>query len=151
MTPTRYELVLEASADGAQWHARQPELRPCLGASSARPHAHLAPRRRHELPSLWKPVSLATPPKLVLGRRVNPGTAPSQRDPPQRLVSRRQVPPLHMPRLDWRLWFAALPSRPPAWVDPLLHKLLHGEPAVTGLLGSRPRAEPAQPCTPQHA
>lgn len=53
--------------------------------------------------------------------------------------------PLHMPRLDWQLWFAALRgSEPSPWVVPFAKKLLELEPGVLALLeeypfpGSRP-------------
>ena len=66
-----------------------------------------------ELPARYKPVDAAARPKLV--------------------------PPGHMPRLDWRLWFAALASTTPPWVDRLLERLRQGEPAVARLLGVRER------------
>lgn len=43
--------------------------------------------------------------------------------------------PLHMPRLDWQLWFAALSTcRQTAWMPGLLVALERGSPAVWGLL-----------------
>jgi len=48
---------------------------------------------------------------------------------------------LHMPRLDWQMWFAALDSpRSPrtAWVGALLERLLEGSPEVQGLLRASP-------------
>jgi len=47
--------------------------------------------------------------------------------------------PLHMPRLDWRMWFAALSSydRQP-WMRPFLEGLLEGRPEVLGLLAEDP-------------
>lgn len=46
---------------------------------------------------------------------------------------------LHMPRLDWLLWFAALsgPNRHP-WTATLAQRLLQGEPAVLGLFARNP-------------
>lgn len=48
---------------------------------------------------------------------------------------------LHMPRLDWQLWFAALEHRGPRrsrWVADLVERLLEGSPEVLGLLGPNP-------------
>jgi len=47
---------------------------------------------------------------------------------------------VHMPRLDWQLWFAALrpPSRRPAWVDSFLARVLEHRDPVLGLLGPSP-------------
>lgn len=48
---------------------------------------------------------------------------------------------LHMPRLDWQLWFAALESRGPRrsrWVADLVERLLEGSPEVLALLGPDP-------------
>ena len=46
---------------------------------------------------------------------------------------------LHMPRLDWQLWFASLRgcSRAP-WLHSFLLRVLQGEPAVLGLLEANP-------------
>jgi hypothetical protein len=49
-----------------------------------------------------------------------------------------QVAPYHL-RLDWLMWFAAMPPfNRPAWFVHLLAKLLEGDPAVLGLLGENP-------------
>lgn len=46
---------------------------------------------------------------------------------------------LHMPRLDWQLWFAALrPCERSPWLSRLLLGLKQGEPVVTGLLAHNP-------------
>ena len=51
-----------------------------------------------------------------------------------------RAPPVvapHQPRLDWQMWFAALgDARRNPWLGNLMRRLLEGEPAVTGLLGS---------------
>ena len=61
-------------------------------------------------------------------------TAPEERPP---------VVPLHMPRLDWQLWFAALGScRSDPWVGTLLQRLLDQEPSVVALMGPPPLAAP---------
>jgi hypothetical protein len=45
----------------------------------------------------------------------------------------------HMPRLDWQMWFAALdPDAAGYWLQPLLQRILAGEPAVVRLLGPNP-------------
>jgi hypothetical protein len=45
----------------------------------------------------------------------------------------------HMPRLDWQLWFAALsPARASRWLEPLLERVLEGEPSVLALFGTNP-------------
>jgi hypothetical protein len=45
----------------------------------------------------------------------------------------------HMPRLDWQMWFAALdPRGEQFWLEPLLQRLLAGDPDVTRLLGPSP-------------
>jgi lipase maturation factor 1 len=49
----------------------------------------------------------------------------------------RWVPPGHMPRLDWQLWFAALGQRSP-WVRTLAERLLDGEPRVLALFAANP-------------
>jgi hypothetical protein len=65
---------------------------------------------------------------------------------PGPLDRRPPVVPLHMPRLDWQMWFAALdPGRAEGWLAPFLERLLQGEPAVWSLLG-----EP-RPATPPRA
>ncbi|MCA9666977.1 MAG: lipase maturation factor family protein [Myxococcales bacterium] len=50
---------------------------------------------------------------------------------------------LHMPRLDWQLWFAALRGRS-AWVRSLLVRIQRGSPAVLDLFAQNPfpRAPP---------
>lgn len=49
---------------------------------------------------------------------------------------------LHMPRLDWQMWFAALsPSAQQHWLVPLLVRLLEGEPEVLRLLAKNPFPE----------
>jgi hypothetical protein len=51
----------------------------------------------------------------------------------------------HMPRLDWQMWFAALdPGSAQYWLDPLVRRVLAGEPSVVRLLGPDPLAEQAQ-------
>ncbi|HEY3359167.1 MAG TPA: lipase maturation factor family protein [Polyangia bacterium] len=46
---------------------------------------------------------------------------------------------LHMPRLDWQLWFAALhPMSQERWLTPLLARLLEGSPEVLALFGHNP-------------
>ena len=49
-----------------------------------------------------------------------------------------QVAPYHL-RLDWLMWFAAM-SEPVdhEWFAPMLEKLLRGDPATLGLLGTNP-------------
>jgi hypothetical protein len=45
----------------------------------------------------------------------------------------------HMPRLDWQMWFAALgPARAQRWFEPLLGRLLEGEPSVLALFRTNP-------------
>ena len=54
----------------------------------------------------------------------------------------KRVPPLHMPRLDWRLWLLAQgrgdsqrPGPPPSsWYAALLERLVEGSPDVLALL-----------------
>jgi hypothetical protein len=44
-----------------------------------------------------------------------------------------------MPRLDWQMWFAALdPGRAEHWMQPLVSRVLSGEPAVLRLLEPSP-------------
>ena len=52
-------------------------------------------------------------------------------------------PGLHMPRLDWQMWFAALEDceRAP-WLLAFQARLLEGSPPVLGLLASSPFPEP---------
>jgi len=45
---------------------------------------------------------------------------------------------LHMPRLDWRMWFAALRSEPPSWYFRLVHRLLEGSSPVDQMLYANP-------------
>jgi hypothetical protein len=48
---------------------------------------------------------------------------------------------LHMPRLDWQMWFAALSDwRSQDWFLPFLARLLDGSPPVRGLLADDPFA-----------
>ena len=54
-----------------------------------------------------------------------------------------EIPPfigLHMPRLDWQMWFAALRPRcpPGGWYLKLTERLLDGEPTVLSLFASNP-------------
>lgn len=50
--------------------------------------------------------------------------------------------PLHMPRLDWQFWFAALSEgNPPGWLNGFCEGLFKGSPAVLGLLEENPFAE----------
>jgi hypothetical protein len=45
----------------------------------------------------------------------------------------------HMPRLDWRMWFAALGNAErEGWFYPFCQRLLQGSPAVLGLLATNP-------------
>jgi hypothetical protein len=59
--------------------------------------------------------------------------------PPERAP---RFAPLHMPRLDWQMWFAALgrcsESR---WLEGLFVRLLEGEPAVLALFAGNPFPE----------
>ncbi|TAH35404.1 MAG: lipase maturation factor family protein, partial [Planctomycetota bacterium] len=58
--------------------------------------------------------------------------------PGEPLQAPRWVQP-HMPRLDWRMWFAALsPQGNAEWLVPFLQRLLEGEPKVLDLLSSNP-------------
>lgn len=51
---------------------------------------------------------------------------------------------LHMPRLDWQMWFAALgPYKRQRWFLPLMGRLLAAEPAVLALLAEPPLGEEA--------
>jgi len=45
---------------------------------------------------------------------------------------------LHMPRLDWQMWFAALRGRPPGWLVAFCARLLQGSPEVLALLDGNP-------------
>jgi uncharacterized membrane protein YphA (DoxX/SURF4 family) len=59
--------------------------------------------------------------------------------PPERAP---RFAPLHLPRLDWQLWFAALGRcEESPWLGGLFLRLLEGEPAVLGLLAASPFAE----------
>jgi predicted DCC family thiol-disulfide oxidoreductase YuxK len=52
----------------------------------------------------------------------------------------RRAPPLtalHMPRLDWQMWFAAL-GAPSPWMNNFVFRLLQGSPPVEGLMGRSP-------------
>jgi hypothetical protein len=52
--------------------------------------------------------------------------------------------PLHLPRLDWQMWFAALGRcEDSPWLAGLFTRLLEGEPAVQGLLEEAPFRERA--------
>ena len=60
-------------------------------------------------------------------------------------VSRlKLVPPLHMPRLDWRLWLLAQGRPASDWYDALLQRLADGSADVLGLL-EPPRDETRLP------
>jgi len=49
--------------------------------------------------------------------------------------------PVHMPRLDWLMWFAALrPFDDTPWFWRLMERVLDGSPAVLGLLAEDPFA-----------
>ena len=54
----------------------------------------------------------------------------------------RRAPPIvapHQPRLDWQMWFAAFGSpQQNRWFLRFIARLLHGEPAVVGLMGYNP-------------
>ena len=51
-------------------------------------------------------------------------------------------PPLHLPRLDWRLWFCQFrPTAPPEWVDQLQLAILLGRSDVLDLFAVVPFAE----------
>ena len=113
VTKARYELVLEGSADGATWRTPRGRSIPpdcsTVGRprrtlsrlsptrdrlTHPRPHAPMPHAGAGELPCRWKPC-----------------------DPTARLrVVRHPLLWLHCPRLDWRLWFAAMPTSPPAWL-----------------------------------
>jgi hypothetical protein len=45
---------------------------------------------------------------------------------------------LHMPRLDWQMWFAALRDQPEPWFENFLVRLLQGSPRVLALLEHNP-------------
>jgi hypothetical protein len=45
---------------------------------------------------------------------------------------------LHMPRLDWQMWFAALRDQPESWFENLMVRLLQGSPPVLSLLEHNP-------------
>ncbi len=45
---------------------------------------------------------------------------------------------LHMPRLDWQMWFAALRGQPEPWFVTFLVRLLEGSPHVLALLAEDP-------------
>jgi hypothetical protein len=61
--------------------------------------------------------------------------------PPERAP---RFAPLHLPRLDWQMWFAALrPCRDSPWLAGLFTRLLEGEPAVLSLLAENPFPERA--------
>ena len=52
---------------------------------------------------------------------------------------RPEFVPLHMPRLDWQMWFAALGDyRQNPWLGGLVHGLLKGSPEVLALLEHNP-------------
>jgi hypothetical protein len=55
---------------------------------------------------------------------------------------RPRLAPLHMPRLDWQLWFASLGScAGERWLHAFLLRVLEGSPPVIGLLASDPFPE----------
>jgi len=61
--------------------------------------------------------------------------------PPERAP---RFAPLHLPRLDWQMWFAALERcQDSPWLAGFFIRLLEGEPAVQGLLASNPFPEHA--------
>lgn len=47
---------------------------------------------------------------------------------------------LHMPRLDWQMWFAALRGQPESWFANFLVRLFEGSPHVLALLAEDPFA-----------
>jgi len=52
---------------------------------------------------------------------------------------RPPVVPLHMPRLDWQMWFAALQEgHPPRWLGGLIQRLFERSPSVVALLANEP-------------
>jgi hypothetical protein len=62
---------------------------------------------------------------------------------PTRLSDAPRSAGLHMPRVDWQLWFAGLRGhcRNTRWYLPFVKKLLEGSPAVHGLLSENPFPE----------
>jgi hypothetical protein len=49
------------------------------------------------------------------------------------------IVPLHMPRLDWQMWFAALSEgNPPRWIHRFCERLFERSPTVTALLDVDP-------------
>jgi len=64
---------------------------------------------------------------------------------PCELDRRPRFTPLHLPRLDWQMWFAALGGdcRSEPWFLRFQQRLLEGEPQVLGLLRENPF--PARP------
>lgn len=85
MTTTRYELIVEGTADGRTW----------------RPYRFV-----------YKPDDPSAPLRFA---------------------------GLHMPRLDWQMWFAALTPRCRGnWATAFVGRLLEGAPAVTALLAHDP-------------
>jgi hypothetical protein len=48
---------------------------------------------------------------------------------------------LHMPRLDWQLWFVPLSPQRAGWLVDFVDRLLEGSPDVLALLGENPFAE----------
>jgi len=89
MTTSRYELIVEGTADGREW-------------------------KRYGF--TYKPDDPASAPPVV---------------------------GVHMPRLDWQMWFAALQPRcgRRAWFLDFLERLLEGSEAVSGLLALDPFPE----------
>jgi lipase maturation factor 1 len=48
---------------------------------------------------------------------------------------------LHMPRLDWQMWFAALSDQAEPWFENFMARLLQGSPPVLSLLEHNPFAD----------
>ncbi len=101
---------------------------------------HLAPFRVVNGYGLFA-VMTTERPEIVIegsadGERWLPYTFPYKPGDPAR------PPPvalLHMPRLDWQMWFAALSHwRRALWLQQLLERLLEGEPSVLALLEESP-------------
>ncbi len=58
---------------------------------------------------------------------------------PGPLARRPPIVPLHMPRLDWQLWFAALQEgNPPRWLGNFAQRLFERSPDVLDLLANDP-------------
>jgi hypothetical protein len=75
------------------------------------------------------------------GQSWRPYLFPYKPGPPERAP---RFAPLHLPRLDWQMWFAALDRcQDSPWLAGLFARLLEGEPAVLGLLADDPFPERA--------